>query len=226
MSVILLTGWGGLPDRDSPQDRDPWIETPQDRPHRTETPRQRPPFPDRDPPNKDPCSFGQRPPRQRPPCVHPTRMHSCLLILWESHCIYSTPIIKQSIETSSHRIWYVTIHIFVCINNLIKVLISSCRVSRWSSCPEVTRVSLIQITMILSGTHNLPVFRDTVYYGKQIPTYLSCRSNATVQNLSNSSQHDLICQHIGVFPKWSRTFIEFSEFRESHKSLKHQLGSI
>ena len=31
---------------------------------------------------------------------------------------------------------------------------------------------------------------------------------------------------IGVFPKWSRTFAEFSEFRESDKSLKHELGSI
>ena len=29
-----------------------------------------------------------------------------------------------------------------------------------------------------------------------------------------------------VFPKWSRTFAEFSEFRESDKSLKHELGSI
>ena len=34
---------------------------------------------------------------------------------------------------------------------------------------------------------------------------------------------------IWVFPNWSRTFIEFndfSEFRESDKSLKHKLGSI
>ena len=30
----------------------------------------------------------------------------------------------------------------------------------------------------------------------------------------------------GVFPKWSRTFIEFSEFRESDKSLKHELGQL
>ena len=33
----------------------------------------------------------------------------------------------------------------------------------------------------------------------------------------------------GVFPKWSRTFIEFSEFseiREFDKSLKHELGSL
>ena len=29
-----------------------------------------------------------------------------------------------------------------------------------------------------------------------------------------------------VFPKWGRTFIEFAEFRESEKSLKHELGSI
>ena len=34
---------------------------------------------------------------------------------------------------------------------------------------------------------------------------------------------------IGGFPKWSRIFIEFSdfsEFGESDKSLKHELGSI
>ena len=31
---------------------------------------------------------------------------------------------------------------------------------------------------------------------------------------------------IGVFPKWSRTFTEFSEFRETDKSLKHELGSV
>ena len=33
----------------------------------------------------------------------------------------------------------------------------------------------------------------------------------------------------GVFPKWSRTFLEFSEFgefRESDKSLRHEMGSI
>ena len=33
----------------------------------------------------------------------------------------------------------------------------------------------------------------------------------------------------GVFPKWSRTFIELSElgeFRESNRSLKHELGSV
>ena len=30
----------------------------------------------------------------------------------------------------------------------------------------------------------------------------------------------------GVFPKWSRTFTEFSEFRETDKSLMHGLGSI
>ena len=28
----------------------------------------------------------------------------------------------------------------------------------------------------------------------------------------------------GVFPKWSRTFSEFSELRESGKSFKHELG--
>ena len=36
-------------------------------------------------------------------------------------------------------------------------------------------------------------------------------------------------QIIGVFPKWNRSFIEFSEFsefRESDKPLKHELGSV
>ena len=43
----------------------------------------------------------------------------------------------------------------------------------------------------------------------------------------NMDQNSLIIlRHIGVNPKWSRTFIEFSEFRESDKSLKHELGSI
>ena len=30
----------------------------------------------------------------------------------------------------------------------------------------------------------------------------------------------------GVFPKWNGSFIEFSEFRESGKSLEQELGSI
>ena len=30
----------------------------------------------------------------------------------------------------------------------------------------------------------------------------------------------------GVFSKWSGTFIEFSEFRESEESPKHELGSV
>ena len=30
----------------------------------------------------------------------------------------------------------------------------------------------------------------------------------------------------GVFPKWSRTHIEFSDFRESDKTMKHKLSSI
>ena len=31
---------------------------------------------------------------------------------------------------------------------------------------------------------------------------------------------------IGVFSKWSRTFIEFREFKESEKSLRHELHSV
>ena len=33
-------------------------------------------------------------------------------------------------------------------------------------------------------------------------------------------------EHNGVFPKWSKTFIESGEFREYDKSLKHELGLI
>ena len=33
-------------------------------------------------------------------------------------------------------------------------------------------------------------------------------------------------EFIWVFPKWNRTFAEFSEFTETDKSLKHELGSI
>ena len=39
----------------------------------------------------------------------------------------------------------------------------------------------------------------------------------------------MLFKSIGGFPKWSRTIIEVSElskFRESEKSLKHELGSI
>ena len=40
------------------------------------------------------------------------------------------------------------------------------------------------------------------------------------------SATDYHCKPIGVFPKWSTTFTEFSEFRESDKPLKHEMGSI
>ena len=39
------------------------------------------------------------------------------------------------------------------------------------------------------------------------------------QNISSFSVSGLIVGGIGVFPKWSRTFIEFSKFRESDKSV-------
>ena len=74
----------------------------------------------------------------------------------------STPLLQLSIQLRHHRIGFdVTIHISPCVNNLIKVLISSCRVFRWYSCPEVTRACLIPITMISSGENNLPVFWHT-----------------------------------------------------------------
>ena len=41
-------------------------------------------------------------------------------------------------------------------------------------------------------------------------------------------RYKILKSHSGVFSKWSKTFIEFSEireFRESEKSLRHELGS-
>ena len=42
---------------------------------------------------------------------------------------------------------------------------------------------------------------------------------------ANLLLNNLIYYIIGVFSKWSITFIEFREFRESEKSLRHELGS-
>ena len=35
-----------------------------------------------------------------------------------------------------------------------------------------------------------------------------------------------LCFQNGVFPRWNRNSIEFSELRKSDKSLKHELGTI
>ena len=46
------------------------------------------------------------------------------------------------------------------------------------------------------------------------------------EDIPISHRKKIVIEYIGVFPKWIRTFIEFSEFRESDKSLKYELGSI
>ena len=43
---------------------------------------------------------------------------------------------------------------------------------------------------------------------------------------SNSEKFQEEIYTIGFFSKWSRTFIEIREFRESEKSLRHELGSV
>ena len=43
------------------------------------------------------------------------------------------------------------------------------------------------------------------------------------EDIPISQRKKIVIEWIGVFPKWSRAFIEF---RESDKSLKHELGSI
>ena len=45
-------------------------------------------------------------------------------------------------------------------------------------------------------------------------------------SLTRCMENRVIFANNGVFPKWSRTFTEFSEFRETDKSVKHELGSI
>ena len=41
-----------------------------------------------------------------------------------------------------------------------------------------------------------------------------------------SAKRDILSHDDGVFPKSSRTFIVFSGIGVSHKSLKHELGSV
>ena len=50
-----------------------------------------------------------------------------------------------------------------------------------------------------------------------------------MSDLNQCNQQYVFAAFNLFFPKWSRTFTELSEFgkfRESHKSLKHELGSI
>ena len=47
-----------------------------------------------------------------------------------------------------------------------------------------------------------------------------------IQNIANRMSPQIIFEHNGLFSKWSGTFIEFREFRESEESLKHELGSV
>ena len=53
-------------------------------------------------------------------------------------------------------------------------------------------------------------------YSIQLHVWLLIIASTSLLNNNNN----------GVFPKWSRTFTEFSEFRETDKSPKHELGSI
>ena len=51
-------------------------------------------------------------------------------------------------------------------------------------------------------------------------------TNCARQDKIGKTRLALFYANNGVFPKWSKTFIEFSEFTESDKSLKHKLGSV
>ena len=59
--------------------------------------------------------------------------------------------------------------------------------------------------------------------------YLDLSEKYILHQMTTSDFKKGIKENNGVLPKWSRTFIEFSEFskfRESDKSLKHELGLI
>ena len=59
--------------------------------------------------------------------------------------------------------------------------------------------------------------------------YLNLSEKYILHQMTTSDFKKVIKENNGVLPKWSRTFIEFSEFskfRESDKSLKHELGLI
>ena len=71
--------------------------------------------------------------------------------------------------------------------------------------------------------NNIQTLREII--GKLLQTYVAKFVRSIVLNRFpiyalnyNNSRNN------GVFPKWSRTFAEFSEFRETDKSLKHEFG--
>ena len=53
-----------------------------------------------------------------------------------------------------------------------------------------------------------------------------CCHDDVIKVLKHLTTKALSLLGIGVFSEWSKSFIEFSEFRESDTSLKHELGSI
>ena len=67
---------------------------------------------------------------------------------------------------------------------------------------------------------------------KTLPLQMVFFASNVVQTLSSYTLLSvlfLIFEDIEVFPKWGRTFIDFSnfsEFRKFDKSLKHELGAI
>ena len=77
---------------------------------------------------------------------------------------------------------------------------------------------------------NIDVFKllEIVNVKLGLGGYKSIQGRESVE-MSSGQVLSEITWNNGVFPKWSRTFIEFSdfsEFRESDKSLKHELDSI
>ena len=46
----------------------------------------------------------------------------------------------------------------------------------------------------------------------------------TMDQCAKQVQNACVCVVMELFPKWSKTFIEFSDFIKFSKSLKHELG--
>ena len=107
----------------------------------------------------------------------------------------------------------------------------------WSPLPHRNVTSCCVVFLSISGTvspdhlsHTGMLHHVVWFFSLSLvlfPLITSSTPGCYIMLCSGSQQFHLHKQQqLGneVFPKWSKIFIEFSEFRESEKSLNHELG--
>ena len=109
------------------------------------------------------------------------------------------------------------------LGNLTAIYLLECLKSIYFG---LSMLSLIPLTLKSLLCQSFP--RWVLYLSQQlIWLCLEIRTKACHYLASICSFEHVYLQSLnGVFPKWSKTLIEFSKFREADKSLKHELGSL